>query len=610
MSKKTRKYPSSDESPAKNVEPSLITVKGRFFYKPIVHVSLIVLFGLIVYSNTFDVPFEFDDITTIINNSSIRDPHNYLPPRANRDIGYLTFSMNYRLSGLDVFGYHAVNLLIHMLNAVFVYFLVSLTFRTPFLIPWMQSISKQNISYLFAFFAGGLFALHPLQTESVTYIVQRFTSLATFFCLLSFVTYIKARLATNNNQGEAPPTVGRTEPPRPYRLSFITCIKARYTFLLFYCSSIMFAVLAMKTKEIAFTLPLCLTVYEFMFFKGKPIKRALYLIPLLLTMLIIPLILLSLSGPVGDIIGEVSEVTRDSYTDIPRWSYLFTQFRVIVTYIRLLFFPINQNLDYDYPVYHSLIAPEVFFSFMFVLLVFALGVYLYRISRYPETNDRYWFRLTSFGIFWFFITLSVESSVIALRDVIFEHRVYLPSVGFFMALTGAIGAVLERWGSRVTYANKAVVYVMIPVMLVLSGATYARNALWKDSIRLWGNAAEGSPNKARPHYNLGVAYFDLGRITESINEYQIALKLDPAEPEAHNNLGKAYSDQGRLDEAINEYKTALTLNPYDAIAHNNLGAAYVTQGQIDEAIREYQITLKLQPDYAQARQMLDFLLKK
>jgi len=132
-----------------------------------------------------------------------------------------------------------------------------------------------------------------------------------------------------------------------------------------------------------------------------------------------------------------------------------------------------------------------------------LGVYLYLISRHPKRNDRHWLRLTSFGILWFFITLSVESSVIPIRDIIFEHRVYLPSVGFFMALTGAIGAGMERWVERAVYA-KAILYVMLTVMLALSGATYARNTVWKDSLSLWGDAAEGSPNKARAHYNLGM----------------------------------------------------------------------------------------------------------
>jgi tetratricopeptide (TPR) repeat protein len=557
---------------------TFVTTKAEgILNKPFIHLPAIIFITFLIYSNTFNVPFQFDD-AFIAKSISIHDPHNYLPPKANRDAGLLTFSLNYKLNGFDVFGFHATNLLIHMLNVVLVYSLVSLTFRTPFFMPLIHnksSISRRNTAHLFAFFACGLFAVHPLQTESVTYIVQRFTSLATFFYLLSLVMYIKWRKDKEQQ------------------------VKRSAPHAMLYAISLLSAVLAMKTKEIAFTLPVCITVYEFMFFRGKLIKRVLYLIPLLLTILIIPMTLLSLNAPLGDIIGDVGEVTRD-HPDIPRLSYLFTQFRVIVTYIRLLILPINQNLDYDYPVYHSLLDPAVFLSFIFLLLVFGLGVYLYRISRITH----YTLRIAAFGIFWFFITLSVESSVIPIRDMIFEHRVYLPSVGFFMALTGAIGAGMERWGSRTAYAKKAIIYGMLAVMLLLSGATYARNTVWKDRLRLWGDAVEGSPNKARPHNYLGNAYEAQGKIDEAINEYQTALKLNPDYADTHNNLGNAYKAQGKIDEAINEYQTAIELKPDYAEAHNNLGVAYGTQGKIDAAINEYQAALKLNPGHVKAHNNL------
>jgi tetratricopeptide (TPR) repeat protein len=355
----------------------------------------------------------------------------------------------------------------------------------------------------------------------------------------------------------------------------------------------------MKTKEIAFTLPVCIAVYEFMFFRGKPVKRLLCLIPLLLTMLIIPLTLLNLNAPLGDIIGDVSEVTRD-HPDIPRLSYLFTQFRVMVTYLRLLVLPISQNFDYDYPVYNALLDPAVFLSFMFVLLVLGLGVYLHRISGRAETNKKYWLRLTSFGIFWFFLALSVESSVIPINDIIVEHRLYLPSVGFFMAIAAGLGAGMAGWREGAAYAKKAVVYGMLAVMLVLSGAAYARNELWKDSMSLWGNAVEGSPNKARPHNSLGQAYFARGRIAEAIHEFSTAIRLNPYSAKAYNNLGFAYFAQGRIVEAIEQYGAALKLLPEDATAHNNLGMAYAAQGRAEESVLEFEAVVRLRPAGANA----------
>jgi hypothetical protein len=166
-----------------------------------------------------------------------------------------------------------------------------------------------------------------------------------------------------------------------------------------------------------------------------------YLIPFLLTFFIIPvgrygIGLFGISGgtfigiaEIGDVIGDATQET----TAISRTDYLLTQFSVIATYIRLLLFPVNQNLDYDYPISHTLFEFPTIFSFLFLVSTVIFGVWMFKKSR-----------LISFGIFWFFITLSVESSIIPIRDVIFEHRIYLPSVGFFMFLVVAIYQMTEQ----------------------------------------------------------------------------------------------------------------------------------------------------------------------
>ena len=175
--------------------------------------------------------------------------------------------------------------------------------------------------------------------------------------------------------------------------------------ILFYFGSVISAVLAMKTKEIAFTLPVVIFLYELMFFEEKLKKRLLYMTPLLLTMLIIPVSLLETDKLKGDLIENISEATRVD-TNISRWVYLLTQFAVIVTYIRLIFFPINQNLDYDFPIYNTLLTPEVFLSFLLLFSIFCFGIYMFLQSK---THNRT-YRFIAFGILWFLINLSVESS--------------------------------------------------------------------------------------------------------------------------------------------------------------------------------------------------------
>ncbi|MBI4710387.1 MAG: tetratricopeptide repeat protein, partial [Nitrospirae bacterium] len=225
-----------------------------------------------------------------------------------------------------------------------------------------------------------------------------------------------------------------------------------------YLASVVSAVLAMKTKEIAFTLPVIVVLYEFMFLKGKVIKRVLYLIPFLITMLIIPLSFISMDRPIDELISDVGEATRVQ-SNISRLDYLFTEMRVVITYIRLLLVPLNQMLDYNYPIYHSLFDFKVFLSFLFLLSIFSIAVYFTCRSSTAHKG----LRLTAFGIFWFFITLSVESSLIPIRDVIFEHRVYLPSIGIFFVISSVVFNVARKFNGK---GQKAAVLLFAVVVLV------------------------------------------------------------------------------------------------------------------------------------------------
>jgi tetratricopeptide (TPR) repeat protein len=519
-----------------------------------------------------------------------------------------------------VAGFHVINLLIHVLNGLLVYWLIVLTLRTPYASAHFQKdVLKTSDPYRWIpLFTALLFVSHPVQTQAVTYIAQRFASLATLFYLVSLIMYIKARGSGSS--------------------------KIRYAFI---AASTISAVLAMRTKEIAFTLPAMIFLYEFMFFRGDIKKRmlyVLYLLPLLLTIAIIPLsVMLTHSGSMGVIGVDVFTKAAGS-TDISRWDYLNTQFRVIVTYIRLLFFPVGQNLDYDYPVYRTFFTPPVFLSFSFLLGVFSGGIYLLYRSCKSEQANCCWYRLLAFGIFWFFITLSVESSIIPIADVIYEHRLYLPCVGFSMAIMSGMGFIYMRLANQTKVVTKVFIPVMSLVVISLSLTAYARNMTWSDEVILWEDVVKKSPHKARPHralggayysrglfydavkeyetaiklnpdyadthYNLGVAYRTLGRIDDAVREYQTAIRLGLNYPEVYNNLGVAYGEQGRFDDAIKEYQRAIYHKPGYADAHNNLGAVYHKQGHFDNALKEYQMAINLKPDYADAHYNLGVAYKE
>lgn len=554
---------------------------GVFFNKSVVRICLIIAVGFIAYANTFHVPFHFDDQPFIVENPIIRNFKYFLEPSAakgfgiydtfkNRYVGYLSFAMNYRLNGLNVPGYHVVNLAVHLANGLLIYWLASLTFRTPYFKSKVNDEARPIAACrnLIPLFSALLFVSHPIQTQAVTYIYQRVTSLVALFYLLSLVLYIKARLGQCTG-----------------KLLAQSCTP-------YYLLSLISALLAMKTKENAFTLPMVITLYEYMFLEGRWRKRIVYLLPFLLTLLVIPLSLIGIDKPVGDLIGDVSQAAR-MQTEMSRWHYLLTQFRVIVTYIRLIFLPINQNLDYDYPIYNSFTDPNVFLSFTFLSTIFVVGVYLFYRSKRVDHETR----LIAFGIFWFFISLSIESSVLPIVDVIFEHRMYLPSVGLFVSAVTIMLIVANRLRNT---RQLAVKFMLAYLIAVSSALTYARNTVWEDEITLWSDTASKSPKKSRAINNLGHAYFERGQVDEAIKLYELALHFDPNNAEAHCNIGNVYESKGLTDRAITHYLKALELKPVFAEARFNLAGAYASQGRFDSAVKYFQSALKMKPDDAEA----------
>lgn len=574
---------------------SKIHISGRYLFlnRHIINIPIIATIGFIIYSNTFNVPFHFDDYSNIVNNFYLRDLSWFWTPKSLRWVGYFSFALNFQIGGLNVTGYHIINLIIHILNSILVYYLVILTFKTS---VFQSLISKNGIreypNYLIALMSGLLFIAHPVQTQSVTFIVQRFASLATMFYLFSLIMYVKVRLFRTANDHDK--VEGEKYIP--------------YIFL--YLLSLVSAILAMMTKEISFTLPFIIICYE-IFLIRKPSqyrlpvfdKKMLYpVIPFILTLLIIPLTILKVNRPVEDILGEISGTVSQGV-------YLLTQLRVIVTYIRLLFLPINQNLDYDYPLSYSLFEVKTLLSFLFILFIIGIVIYIFKLSR--RTNNGY-LLLISLGIFWFFITLSIESSVIPIKDVIYEHRLYLPSVGAVISFSTTLIYILNYLKNK-KVINESYLPVFIILLLIttvpLGIATYKRNLVWKDELTLWEDIVKKSPKKARVYNNLGNVYGSRGLIDKAIEHYHIALRIKPDYAEVYNNLGEAYKSKGIYDEAIENYLIALNLRPDFPEACNNLGVAYSSKGQIDKAIELFQKSIKLKYEYAEAHNNLGVAYK-
>ncbi|MBI5598765.1 MAG: hypothetical protein HY890_03395 [Deltaproteobacteria bacterium] len=411
-------------------------LKSRWFHAGVS--ALIAVSVVIVYSGTFGAAFHFDDLPNIVENYAIRDLKN-LPAIffGNRGLVMATFALNYAAGGDNVFGYHVGNVIIHIINGILAYFLV---FNTMLKAGGEEARSKKIAAY-----SALLFALHPVQTQAVTYIVQRMESLASLFYLAALVVFIKAADASSSAKRA-----------------------------LLYAGVAVLYFLGFKSKEVAITLPFVIALYDVYFLGGKkgfmgrlPLYGALFLLFIyFLVVTIMPL------GGFGDLSAELTGQFAAPHQptglagvataqgaapsagfgvkSITPFEYLYTQFNVIVYYITLLFVPINQNLDYDFPISTGLFTtPEIrpgtvlniplpppVVSLIILLFIIGLGVYLFSRSRgrgpsLPSSGKPWRGLMVSFFIFWFFIILAPTSSFIPVIDVIFEHRLYLASLGFF-----------------------------------------------------------------------------------------------------------------------------------------------------------------------------------
>ncbi len=346
---------------------------------------------LVAYSNTFTSAFHFDDNQAIVENPSLKRLtwDNFAAQfSGTRPVVNLSLLFSYTVSGQNVIGWHIFNIACHIMNSFFVYLLLLWTLTLPALNARYGTQAKRM-----ALFGGLLFGAHPVQTEAVTYIISRTELIATFFYLATFLFFIKGA----------------------------TTKKGKY-----YAGAVLTACLAMGSKEWAVTLPAVLFLYDWLFLSNSSLKTALTrwdahgLIALSWVVLIFTMSTTNMSGAGFGISGMKG---------ITPWTYQLTSFNVLWTYIRLMFLPIRQNLDYGYPLATSLFEFPTLLSFAGHALVVAASIWAYRKKGWT---------LIPFGAAWFYITLSPTQSFVPILDVIFEHRLYLPLIGFVFVLVAGL----------------------------------------------------------------------------------------------------------------------------------------------------------------------------
>ena len=483
---------------------------------------VLALITAIAYWNSFKTPFVFDDFLTIQKNAGVRFG-DFLHPAlfGTRSILYMTFAANYLVSGQTVWGYHLVNLLLHVLNGILVFRIAAHLFR--------EAEGTRAEANIFAFWASALFLLHPVQTESVTYISSRSELLSTFFYVLVFFVYISVPVN---------------------RIGFSFSLIVAIPFLL-----------GLLSKETVITLPAALLLYEFIFRCRGEVRPLFSKWRFYITFFAFGaiaayfLVTRVLVGSIGRIDGNLSP-----------WSYFLTESRVMVRYLRVLILPAGLNLDYDFVASHSIFETQVMASIL-VLICLAAGAWHFR-RRQP---------LAAFAIFWFFITLLPTSSFVPIRDVIFEHRLYLPLAGsclLFPVLVREMAQLAERrWGGHVRQ-----LYCCAGVIIFCIAGTVLRNEVWGDEARLWSDVVAKSPHKVRGYSGLSFAYYKRGEYGPALRVAKLGLA---AAPDGRYGFLEAIGNMnlklGRYDDAVSAVQQTVNISEAGqrSESYNNLGVCYL-----------------------------------
>lgn len=512
--------------------------------------------GLAAYLNAMRADFAFDDYHMIVHNNHIKDLH--LLPRAlltseissvpllrgmYRPVLMASFAFNYAFARLNPVGYHIVNLLLHWLNAVALYALM--TTALPGIAPIAAGLSALG------------FVLHPLHSQAVTYISSRSALLATTWYLAAILGYATWR---------------RTGEPGAWR--WPAAAWASY-------------LLGLGSKEIAISLPGVIVLWEVVV--GRRLRQPARWRAVLgawLGFAVIGLAYLAWRRHLIGAIGVVHHV-RDPLVNG------LTQLVVGVFFLRLWLWPSPLTVDRAFPAIATWAHPWAILALVGLAALVAWGVWWRR--RRPAAL---------FGVGWFLVAFYPVALASSLNQVAAEHHAYLPSVGWHVALAAALSAWLRHRPRDRHRRRRLVIVLAIPILVAAGIATVRRTADWRNGFTIWSSAVRSAPASCRAHANLGVEYEARGQLEAALVEYETGLRLATTpveEATVRNNLGNLYARLGRTDEAEAEFRQAIVLSPHDqALYWNNLGLLYKDRGRLAEALEAYDVALRLRPDLTEA----------
>ena len=521
----------------------------------------LVVAGVLVYLNTLHNGYVFDDTPWVVNNERIRSLSNLgeMLTATNRPLLEITLAVDYAIGGLAPAPYRLTNMLIHILAGLTLFGLVR---RTLGLATISESV-KARATWL----AGAvalLWLVHPLNTQSVSYLIQRGESMMGLFYLLTLYGFVRYATA---------------EGRRWAVFAVVACW------------------LGAGCKEVIATAPLVVLLYDWVFIAKnwrEPIVKRWGVYAGLFAMWL-PLGFMLVRGLSGE---DASAGFALEGKLLSRWTYLLTQAQVIVeVYLRKAFWPKPLVLDYGWwpAIPHDTPADQV--GRLFMANVFWQGLLLIALllaSLWGLIRKRWW----GFVGMSFFLILAPTSSFVPIADIAVEHRMYLPLICVLLIVVFLGDAVLRRAPGKQAGGLGAAIVVV--AALALGVQTFARNLDYHSGITLWDANVIARPNNPRAWHNLGSALDKAGRRDEAMLCYEKVLERLPNYHEAIFGIAGIWMDRGDIDKAVELFKEAVRLNPGDASYHAHLGQAYMLSRQYDFAEQSLDEAIRLDPTYARA----------
>ncbi len=508
--------------------------------KKILFIFILSVAGILIYRNSLHVPFIFDDMTQIVFNPTIQSLHWPWQFLVNnrRPLLYATLAFNFQHCGFNTLGFHVFNVSVHVLAAISLFLLINKTCRLP---QMGESIRRE--AYLLAFGASLLWVCHPIQTQAVTYIIQRAESLMSLFFLLTLyfcVQYFTSR---------------------------------RIMWLVLSGLSALFCSL---TKEVALALPFVVLLYDRAFISisfRQALRENRWLYLSLSFTLLIMFFLYFTTHP------QEKQTAGFAIKDISALGYALNQPRVILHYLQLVFWPHPLIFDYAWPLERNffVLLPSVYLIVTWIIVLTA------SFCRYP--------RISFLGLT-FFIILAPSSSFIPLKDLIYEYRMYLPLSCLTIFFTCLLKSFIDRC---INFKSRNAFFIVtIGIFsLILGGISYQRNKIYQSEERLWRDVLVKQPENVRIWNDLGSYLFKKGANKEAAECFLKSLSLNPRSAEVSSNLSMALASERKFDAALYYGQNSIKISPDFSVGYYNLGVIYMQMGRYEKAIDYFEKTLTL-----------------